>query len=414
MAALDFPASPLIGDKYPVPAVVGQPQYTWDGNKWTTVGAQVTTAPPATALPLMDAAAAVVGTATKYAREDHVHPRFPTVPFDAMAYSGMQINGSMEVSQELGTAGSGVTNTTVYIVDGWAVSSGGVQTLSCSPQPAPATLGFSYALAISVPVANAVPGANDYAMLSQKIEGYRVSRLAWGTANAQPITIGFWVFANRAGMYSGALNNDVPDRSYPFTFTVNTANTFEFKTVTIPGDTAGTWQRTTSIGIRLIFAMMCGSAFQKPAGAWAAGTAFGATGTINGVSATSDVMYITGVTVLPGIAAPTAAQSPLIMRPYDQELLTCQRYWQKFGNSLIIQGYGAVGGNIYLTLPLSPYMRVPPTATKIGTWIVGNCQQPLINGTWNNILGLTAVLTATAVAISYPTGSDGVTLDARL
>ena len=74
MAALDFPTSPANGDKYPVPAVAGLPIYTWDGEKWTTVGGSVISGTPSNALPLMDNTPAVAGAATNYTREDHVHP----------------------------------------------------------------------------------------------------------------------------------------------------------------------------------------------------------------------------------------------------------------------------------------------------------------------------------------------------
>ena len=112
---LDFPATPVSGDKYPTTPVAGQPQYTWDGEKWTTIGAQISTAPPATALPLMDQTTALVGTAAKWAREDHVHPKIPAAPMDAQAYSGMQVNGSCEVSQANGTS----SIVPPHVIDGW-------------------------------------------------------------------------------------------------------------------------------------------------------------------------------------------------------------------------------------------------------------------------------------------------------
>ena len=102
--ALDFPASPSVGQKYPASPLAGIPTYTWDGEKWTTQGGSIVSASPGTLLPLMNAKPALVGVSTNFSREDHVHPVDTSrAPFDAMAYSGLQINGAMEVSQENGT-----------------------------------------------------------------------------------------------------------------------------------------------------------------------------------------------------------------------------------------------------------------------------------------------------------------------
>ena len=265
-------------------------------------------------------------------------------PFDALAYNGMQINGGMEVSQELGLAAVSVTTGTLkYVLDGWVVLSGG-QTISAA-QAASVLPGFSNQLSMVASTANAAPAAGHYAYALQKIEGYRIARLAWGTANAQPITIGFWIYVNRAGTYSGSITNAAANRSYPFSFAVGAA-TWEYKTVTIPGDTTGTWPKDNSSALNLNFSMMAGSTLQGPANAWAAGNYIAATGTTNGVAATSDVMVITGVTVLPGIEAPSAGRSAFIMRPYDQELVTCQRYYRKY-LGLLMSAYQATGLTAY-------------------------------------------------------------------
>jgi hypothetical protein len=257
-------------------------------------------------------------------------PIAAAAPLDALAYSGMQINGSMEVSQEFGSSGpSGIINTTKYIVDGWFLFTSGAQVLGGTQNvPVVAGLpGFGAALQAVVQTANAAPAAGDFCCFFQRIEAYRVLRLAWGTASAQPLSIGFWVYANRPGTYSGSVSNNAATRSYPFVFTVNVGSTWEYKTVTIPGDTTGTWSvSNNTFGMQFIITMMTGVAHQGVAGTWNAGNFLGATGTINGVAATSDTMLITGVVVLPGIEVPTAARSPFIMRSFDQELVTCQRY----------------------------------------------------------------------------------------
>jgi hypothetical protein len=414
MAVLDFPASPAIGDKYPTPAVAGQPQYTWDGEKWTTVGAQVTTAAPASALPLMDAATAVVGTATKYAREDHVHPKIAAAPMDALAYSGMQVNGSMEVSQERGVGTPvAVPNNSpgVYVVDGWYVGTNGTHRVT-GQQNAFAPAGFTTAVQVYTTTANPSPGASDYCILGQSIEGYRVARLSWGTAAAQPITLGFWVFAGKAGLFSGAVQNSATDRAYVFTFNVNVAQTLEYKTITVPGDTTGTWNKGNTTGMRITFTYLSGSTFlTATSGSWLAGNYIGVPGIANNAATTSDTMLVTGVVVLPGTEAPSAARSALIMRPYDQELLTCQRYWQK---TQVMNRFNATGaGNVHdVTGKFSHSFRAVPTTLVLTAGSRNNASSAAvdaadINGTFRH------TLTSAAAGDCYAL-SDVITGDARL
>ncbi len=244
------------------------------------------------------------------------------------ALNGLQINGSMEVSQELG--GTATSTNGAYIMDGWIYAKNGTMVCSAA-QTASSTQfpGFSNYLNISVGTAQVSLGAGDFTVIVQRIEGYRVARLNFGTANAQPITIGFWTAHHRIGLYSGAIRNNAFTRSYAFSYTQAVADTPQFNTVTIPGDTTGTWLTTNGTGLSICFAMACGSTYLAAAGAWSASGLIGATGQINGVAATSDVFRITGVIVLQGDKAPTAAQSPHIMRPFDAELAICQRYYEK-------------------------------------------------------------------------------------
>ena len=252
-------------------------------------------------------------------------------PFDALVYNGMQINGGMDVSQELGLASFVLaTGFTKYVVDGWqalAVYTVGSLTVK---QEAVSAIGTGFASrAVSLAGSPAVTSvaAGDLANIYQLIEGYRVARLAWGTVNAQPLTVGFWVFSGTAGHFSVAVRNGGVTRSYVVDVTV-AANTWEYKTVTIPGDTTGGWQKDNTTGLILSFNFMCGSAYQTTGNVWAGGN-FVSTPAATNLFNPANTIYITNVVVLPGIEAPSAARSPLIMRPYDQELVTCQRYWQK-------------------------------------------------------------------------------------
>ena len=318
LPVLDFPASPAVGDRYPTPVVTGQPQYRWDGLVWlaTDAAADATDVSVAEDQPFTEVQKAQ-GRKNIYA-----------APFDAMAYSGMQINGSMEVSQEKGTAQT--TTHLEYIVDGWRLFLGGTAGMACG-QAVGGPPGITNIIFASTLTAQPSLGASDQVFLFQNIEGWRVARLAWGTTNASPITIAFWSNHVRTGVYSVSVHNGVPDRSYSASYTQNASNVFQYNTITIPGDTVGTWARDNTTGMQIVFGLGSGTANTAPsANTWSTGSYSAAPGQINGVAATSDSFRITGVVVLPGIEAPSAARSPLIMRPYDQELITCKRYYQKF------------------------------------------------------------------------------------
>jgi hypothetical protein len=340
-------------------------------------------------------------------------------PFDALAYNGLQINGGMEVSQQNGTTTVIASATSAkYTVDGWLISQSGAQATSCT-QVTTAPPGYSFSLQASYSVANPSPGAGDYCVFSQRIEGYRVARLGWGAAGAQPISFGFWIDSGRTGTYSGTVTNAATNRSYPFTFTVNATFTWEFKTVTIPGDTTGTWAKDNTAGLIINIAMMCGTTFQGTAGAWAAANFLGATGTTNGVATTSDTMLITGFILLPGLELPSAARAPLIMRPFQLETEICSRYYQNFlypTAFIVINSYNTASSSPQNGYLLGTEMRAAPTLTMVGTWTVSNCSQPIGVLPTPKSFGLYATLSAAGFyAFNNATGAGtGLTLDARL
>lgn len=211
-------------------------------------------------------------------------------------------------------------------------------------------------LVASVATAQPAMLAGDYVILTQYIEGWRLERLAWGTANAQPLTIGFWSDHSRIGLYAGTVKNSDGTRSCGFTYTQAVADTPQFNTVTIPGCTDGVWNKDANVGLRLGFAQACGSTFSAPAAlTWYNVNYLSVTGAVNNVTTTSDVFRLTGVVVLPGNEAPLAARAPFIMRPYDQELIVAKRYWQKFPSIIVDVGTAAHA----LIFPVE--MRIAPT-----------------------------------------------------
>jgi len=288
----------------------------------------------------------------------------PAAPLDALAYNGMQVNGSMDVSQEYGAALANPNY--AWIVDGWTFSSSGGSLVASRQQVADAPPGFSNSLKISITTPIASLAAGDLCLVGQNIEGFRTARLALGAASAQSFTVSFWVKANRPGTYSVAIRNYNNDRCYAFPFTINASLTWEYKSATVPGDTTGVWQGATNLaGMNLLFVIAGGTAHQRPANTWVTGAGmFAVTGMTNGVAAATDTFQFTGVCVTPGTQAPTAAQSPLIMRPFDQELLVCQRYYEKnesANTGLLYSGNVTLGAGYYCNADFKTTKRASPT-----------------------------------------------------
>ena len=182
-------------------------------------------------------------------------------------------------------------------------------------------------------------GASDYYLLRQFVEGLNCADLAWGTASAASVTLSFKVYSSLTGTFGGAIGNSAQDRSYPFSYTVSSANTWTSVTVTIPGDTSGTWLTTNGVGIRVNFSLGTGSTYSGTAGAWAGAAYFSATGATSVVGTNGATFYITGVQLEKGTVA-----TPFEFRSYGTELALCQRYYEVTSvspyNATMSDGYG--------------------------------------------------------------------------
>jgi hypothetical protein len=240
----------------------------------------------------------------------------------------------------------------------------------------------------------------------------RCARLAWGTANAQPITLAFWSYHHRAGLYSGSVRNGATNRSYVFTYTHAAADVSQYNTVTIPGDTSGAWPFDNTTGMWLTFSLGAGATYTAPsANAWLAGSYHAAPGQVNAVAATSDVFRMTGVTIHLGSEAPSAARSPFIMRPYDQELIICKRYWQTV--SLAIDfgatGYQSVGTCAFT---FTPEMRATPTLSSVAVLSANISGAPVFGSGVNTSRCSNAYVYSSAASRAYYYSS--AIADARL
>jgi hypothetical protein len=290
-------------------------------------------------------------------------------PPNSMGFRNRIINGDMRIDQR--NAGAAVTvnaGGNVYTLDRWSFIRSTTGSYAVQ-QSATAPSGFAASLSVTNNTAN-TPAAGDYNFFLQAIEGFNVSDLGWGTASAQAITLSFQVRASATGTYGGCLRNAAGDRSYPFTFTVAAANTFEVKAITIPGDTTGTWLTTNGKGIEVDFDLGSGATFRGTAGAWASGNFVGATGASQNMTLTSGAtFYITGVQLEAGTVA-----TPFERRDYGRELMMCQRYYTRFTPSIAFQVYGV--GCVDITnesatgaIPLPVVMRASPICSGVTTAI---------------------------------------------
>jgi hypothetical protein len=270
-------------------------------------------------------------------------------------YTGFKnriINGAMMIDQR--NAGASVTaSADGYCLDRWKtyLSGGGVMT---AQQVSTAPAGFINSALFTVTTADSSIAAGDVYGVQQMVEGLNCADLGWGTANAQTITISFWVRSSVTGTYTVSVRNSSDARSYLATYTVNAANTFEQKTITIAGDTTGTWLTTNGVGVRLWFDLGAGSTYTGSAGAWSAGTLTHATGSTNWIATNGATFYITGVQLEKGSTA-----TSFDYRPYGTELALCQRYYQivPFVGTGVSTGEMGASGHFKVTMRTTPSLN---------------------------------------------------------
>jgi hypothetical protein len=243
---------------------------------------------------------------------------------NSLLFRNRIINGDMRIDQR--NAGASTTPTASgYTLDRFQVIISATSKFSVQQNAGSVTppAGFTNYLGTTSLAATSI-SSGDYYQVSQTIEGYNIADLAWGTASAKTITISFWARSSLTGSFGGALLNVDNTRSYPYSYTINSSNTWEYKTITIPGETTGTWNTTNGIGLQFRFSLGMGSTYTTTGGAWANGVYGAPTGSVNVVSTNGATLYITGVQFEVGTAA-TAFER----RPYGTELQLCQRYYFK-------------------------------------------------------------------------------------
>jgi hypothetical protein len=239
-----------------------------------------------------------------------------------ISFKNRIINGAMVINQR-GFSGT-VSGDPVYTLDRWYFTESQNSKFTISQNAGSVTPPVGFVNYLGATVASAVTiGASDYFALAQAIEGFNVADLNFGSANAKTVTISFWVYSSLTGTFGASLLNGAESRSYPFTYTISSANTWTQITQTIAGDTTGTWATGNTAGMKLFFGLGCGATYSKTAGSWQAGTAYSATGATSVVGTNGATFYLTGVQLEVGTQATT-----FDYRSYGTELYLCYRYFQ--------------------------------------------------------------------------------------
>jgi hypothetical protein len=298
------------------------------------------------------------------------------------------INGDMRIDQR--NAGASVTPTNgQYSLDRWKYYSSQTSKVSIQQNASSVTppAGFKNYLGVTSLSAYSVT-ASDYFTITQLVEGFNMADFGYGAAGASTVTLSFWVRSSLTGTFGGSLTNDVANYAYPFTYSISVANTWEQKSITITGATAGTWQSTNAAGIQVLFALGAGSTYSGTAGAWvAAGFLPSATGATSVVGTNGATFYITGVQLEAGSVA-----TPFEHRQFGTEAFLCYRYFQKsfpygtapanglvlYGDSASTTSYATATPYIHVTYPVQ--LRTIPTTVDLYNPRVGGVAGQATNG----------------------------------
>jgi hypothetical protein len=322
------------------------------------------------------------------------------------------INGAMTIDQR--NAGASVTvnaDAAFFASDRFQAAGQGSDGVYTIQRSATAPAGFANSIVATVTTADSSIDSSQQYNVQQHIEGLNTADLAFGTANAKTVTLSFWVRSSVTGTFSGAIRNAAADRSYPFAYTINAANTFEQKVVTIPGDQSGTWGVGTGIGLNVIWTLGAGTSRLGPANAWAGANYQGVTGQTNLIATSGATWYLTGVQLEAGSTA-----TSYDYRHHSVELQMCQRYFYKIAASgagvASVTPYTQYGQaysttSMYVAVIYPQIMRGTPTLDRVGCRIyspsggtVGNLTDATVYATTNTSTVINAVVASGLSAAS--------------
>jgi hypothetical protein len=290
----------------------------------------------------------------------------------ALSNRNKLINGAMVIDQRNGGSSVAIGSGNTYGVDRWKGqgSGGGAWT---AQQSTNAPSGFTNSTLLTVTTADASIAASDYYIWGQAVEGFNAADLGFGSSGAKSVTLSFWVRSSVTGNYALFLDNSGDNRTYVTEYTINSADTWEYKTITISGDTAGSWLTNNGIGIALWFTFGAGSNFNATADQWNASLEMNTSGSTQWISTLGATFYITGVQLEVGDTA-----TPFEHRSYGDELARCQRYYYQPQYRNGVGGFETASRVAFITRnPVE--MRATPTITRLATTSVGT-----INGVFSD------------------------------
>jgi len=301
------------------------------------------------------------------------------------------INGAMVIDQR--NAGASVTPGTggTYTLDRWQYVNNQASKFSIQQNAGSVTPPIGFNNYIGFTSLSAYSSASsDYFVLTQSVEGFNWSDLGWGTSNAKTVTLSFQVYSSLTGTFGGSFVNSATNRSYPFTYTISSANTWTSISVTVAGDTAGTWVGANNgIGVRVYFDLGSGSTFRGTAGSWSSNYYLAPTGAVSVVGTNGATFYITGVQLEVGSSA-----TGFEYRQYQQELALCQRYYIKYPQGSIVgNGLSDGGTNMRVVNAITPVtMRTAPSLNWNAMVVYsGNLTNYGFTGVGGTVLGPSSV-----------------------
>jgi len=288
----------------------------------------------------------------------------------ALSNRNLIINGAMQVAQR----GTSSTSSGKHTCDRWTVNFQAFDQLAVTQSQSTTTpSGFSNSLKVEVTTAETALAADELMYVSYRIEAQDLQHLNYGGSGAKAVTLSFWVRSSLTGKYSVLIYQDDATRSNTKSFNITSADTWEYKTITIDGDTAGTIDNNNDAGLSLYITLAAGADFSgTPHSGWGAYTAtddFSFSDNVD-FTAQTGTFYITGVQLEIGEQA-----TPFEHRSFGDELAACQRYCQVRSSEGVNYGVFASGGLVasnvaYFTIPHITTMRVAPSNSITGTFRV--------------------------------------------
>lgn len=321
------------------------------------------------------------------------------------------INGDMQIAQR-GTAAVTGSSTAQYPVDRWIALSQTSNTITFQ-QSTVAPPGFTNSVRVTVTSGGSAYTASQYTFLYQKIEGFNTVDLAYGTSSAKLVTVSFWAQSSVTGTYSAVLENSAGTQNYVAPFTISAANTWEYKTIQIPGATSGTWLTDSNTGLTFYIVLGAGSTFDTTPNTWVSGK-YSVSGYVD-IGATNGATFtVTGVQVERNNQA-----TPFEQLPIGVELALCQRYYQRRSGTgstayTSLGGFGAFGSSTAADFDfvLPVVMRVVPHTLDYHSvsGFIGSTSNNSYTSTGLNIQTATATSSVFAITLSGMSGTAGLSV----